>query len=307
MAQQNPVFDELLKIILAKVIQYSDVLDPHIELLQKWHRFVKKYFTATHKKRSDEFGIDQELLAKLRPALDFLYYNYWRIEVVGLNHVPKNGRGLIVANHSGTLPWDGAMINMAIFNEQKKKRNTRVLVDDFVFNFPLLGDVLTRVGGVRASHENATRLLDKNNLVAVFPEGVNGVGKLYRDRYKLQRFARGGYIKLAIRTKSPIIPCAVIGAEEIHPILKKMESFPKAFGLPYIPITPTFPWLGILGFIPLPSKWYIYFGRPINTNKYARHLADDEKFIDKLNARIQKQIKEMIEMGLKQRPSVWFG
>ena len=211
----------------------------------------------------DEFGRDPNVRAKFEPLLEFFYHNYFRVDARGLGHIPERGRALIVGNHSGALPYDAAMIMHAIKHESATGRDMRPLVEDFVFYMPYLGVLMNRIGGVRACPENAERLLNRDQLVAVFPEGVKGLGKLFRERYRLQRFGRGGFVKIALKTNSPIIPTAVVGAEEIHPMMTKVTWLAKSVGIPYIPVTPTFPLLGPLGLLPIPSKWYIAFGEPL--------------------------------------------
>ncbi|QQR80499.1 MAG: acyltransferase family protein [Deltaproteobacteria bacterium] len=198
----------------------------------------------------DEFGMDPHFKERIKPLFDFLYYDYWRVSVKGLHNIPNEGAGLIVPNHSGTFPYDGAMIAEGIVNDHPSRKDVRFLVEDFVYHFPFMGTFMYRIGGVRACPENCERLLSKNHLVTVFPEGVKGIGKAYKNRYRLQRFGRGGFIKLALRTKSPVIPTAVIGAEEIHPLLHRSTLLARPLGVPYIPITPTFPLLGPLGLVP---------------------------------------------------------
>ncbi len=256
----------------------------------------------------EEFGMDPGLIRKAKPFFDFLYYKYWRVQVRGIQNVPATGRALIVPNHSGTLPYDGAMIGAAIVNEHASRRDVRFLVEDFVYHFPFLGTFMYRIGGVRACPENADRLLKTDHLVTVFPEGVKGIGKAYQQRYQLQRFGRGGFIKLALRTRSPIIPTAVIGAEEIHPLLYKSTLLARPFGLPYIPITPTLPLLGIFGLIPAPSRWTILFGKPIDFSKsYEPKDAENQLLVNKLSESVREKIQGMLTQGLKSRRSVWFG
>lgn len=256
----------------------------------------------------DEFGMDPAFTKKVKPMFDFLYYNYWRVAVKGLKNIPGEGRGLIVSNHSGTLPYDGSMIAASIVNDHPSRRDVRFLVEDFVYHFPFLGTFMYRIGGVRACPENAERLLIKDHLVAVFPEGVKGIGKLYKNRYRLQRFGRGGFIKLALKTNSPIIPAAVIGAEEIHPLIYKSTVLAKPLGIPYLPVTPTLPLLGLLGLIPLPSKWTIAFGEPIYFNpKYGPKDAEDQLLVNRLSETVREKIQEMVVEALKHRRSVWFG
>ncbi len=252
----------------------------------------------------DDFGRDLHVLEQTRPIVDFFYKDYWRVQTRGMRHVPAFGPGLIVANHSGSLPYDGSMIHMAIYNEHPQHRLTRLLVEDLVQYMPFVGTFLQRLGGVRACPENAQILLQRGELVTVFPEGVKGIGKLYAQRYQLARFGRGGIVRLAIKTRAPIIPCAVIGAEEIHPILWKAQPLAKLFGLPYIPITPTFPWLGPLGLIPLPSQWLIRFGKPIHYDQYTPQQADDRLLTHQLTEQLRQTIQKMVTQGLKEREKI---
>jgi 1-acyl-sn-glycerol-3-phosphate acyltransferase len=256
----------------------------------------------------DEFGRDPNVAARVDPLLEFLYKTYFRVETRGLGHIPDEGRALIVANHSGTLPYDGAMIMHAVKEEHRAHRAVRPLVEDFVFHFPYLGTLMNRIGGVRACQENAERLLAQDQLTAVFPEGIKGIGKLYKERYQLQRFGRGGFVKLALKCDAPIIPTAVVGAEEIHPMVTKVTWLAKSFGIPYIPVTPTFPFLGVAGLVPLPTKWYIAFGEPLYFNaEYGADGANDRILVNKLAEQVRTRIQEMIDALLKQRKSILFG
>jgi len=254
----------------------------------------------------DEFGRDPKFEQKLKPIFDFLYYRYWRVFAQGLEHIPNKGPALIVANHSGSLPFDGSMIRLSVSNEHPSGRDVRFLVEDFVYYLPFIGTWMYRIGGVRAAQENAERLLLKNHLVAVFPEGEKGIGKSYKHRYHLQRFGRGGFIKLALRTGVPIIPCAVIGAEETHPLLYRISILAKPFGIPYVPVTATLPWLGLAGIIGLPAKWKIVFGKPIHLNKYGKKAIDDELLIHRLSEQVRQTIQQMIKEELQKRQSIWF-
>ncbi len=255
----------------------------------------------------DPFGMDRHLVEKIKPLFDFLYYKYWRIHTTGINNIPREGKALIVGNHSGTLPYDGAMIKSAIINEHTHRKDARFLVEDFVYHMPMMGTFMYRIGGVRACQENAERLLNAGHLVIVFPEGVKGIGKHFSERYKLQRFGRGGFVKLCMKTQSPLIPVAVVGAEEIHPILFKSNVLAKTIGVPYIPITPTFPLLGLLGCVPFPTKWSIHFGEPITYSQYREDTLEDELLIHKLSEKVRTKIQNMIMEALKKRRSVWMG
>ena len=278
---------------------------PPFSFLWKWWRRIAM------RDRSDvvdEFGRDPIYCKRTEPTLDFLYRSYFRIEVSGLENIPYAGRGLVVANHSGMLPYDGIMLAHAVRTEHPRHRDVRPLAEDFVFYLPYLGTVVNRLGGVRACPENAERLLGQDQLIAVFPEGIKGIGKLYRERYQLQRFGRGGFVKLALRSDSPIIPAAIVGAEEIHPVLARFTWLAKNLGLPHFPLTPTFPLLGPAGLVPLPTKWFIRFGAPLYFNsEYGAGAADDRILVNRLSENVRSSIQEMIEGLLQQRKSIFFG
>jgi 1-acyl-sn-glycerol-3-phosphate acyltransferase len=271
--------------------------------LKQWGRIGMRH----RSEEVDDFGLDPAYERRVRPLLDFLYRRYFRIETRGIEHVPSEGRCLVVANHSGTLPLDGAMLRTAIRLEHPAERELRWLAEDFIFYLPFVGAFMNRIGAVRACQENAERLLKKEALVAVFPEGVKGIGKLYRDRYQLQRFGRGGFIRLCLRTGTPIVPCAVIGAEESSPMLHRVEYLSKAVGLPYLPVTPTFPLLGPLGLLPAPTKWQIELGEPIRFEGYGPEAADDHVLVGRLAERVRASIQGMLDQRVRQRKSVWLG
>lgn len=262
---------------------------------------------AEYQEEVDPFGMDRHFVQRIKPIFDYLYFKYWRVQTTGIENIPNQGRALIVANHSGTVPYDGAMIKIAILNEHAERKDARFLVEDFVYHMPFLGGFMYRIGGVRACPENAEYLLNSDHLVAVFPEGVKGIGKFYRQRYRLQRFGRGGFIRLCMKTNSPLIPVGVVGAEEIHPIIFKSSTLAKAIGIPYIPITPTFPLLGLLGCIPFPTKWSIHFGKPIQFDVHGPSAIDDDLLIHKLSEKVRSEIQEIIMELLRKRRSIWFG
>jgi 1-acyl-sn-glycerol-3-phosphate acyltransferase len=256
----------------------------------------------------DDFGRDPVYTTKVEPWLDFLYRRYFRVEATGIDNVPASGRAILVANHSGTLPFDGAILMHAIRKEHPSRRDLRPLVEDFVFHFPYLGVFINRIGGVRACPENAERLLEEDELIAVFPEGIQGIGKLYKDRYRLQRFGRGGFIKLALRSRAPVIPVSIVGAEETQPMVSKVTWFTRTFGLPYLPITPTFPLLGPLGLVPLPAKWRIHFGEPLDlAAEHDADAADDRILVSHLAETVRSRIQGMLDDTLASRRSVVFG
>jgi 1-acyl-sn-glycerol-3-phosphate acyltransferase len=271
--------------------------------LRKWGRLGLR----SRSEEVDEFGYDPEYERKVLPFFEFLYERYFRVEAHGTHKIPSEGRCLLVANHSGTLPFDGMMLRVAVRREHPQHRGVRWLAEDGIFHFPFLGSFTNRVGAVRACQENAERLLDHGALVAVFPEGMKGIGKLFRERYKLQRFGRGGFVKLCLRTRSPVVPVAIVGGEETNPMLSRIEYLTKAIGVPYLPVTPTFPLLGPLGLFPAPTKWKIYFGDPIDLEDHGAEAADDEILVGRLNERIRSEIQGMLDRALRERRSVWFG
>jgi 1-acyl-sn-glycerol-3-phosphate acyltransferase len=271
--------------------------------LRKWGRVAMR----GRSEEVDDFGFDPIYEEKARVVLEFLYTRYFRVETTGIERVPAEGRCLLVANHSGTLPLDGVMLKSAVKLEHPQPRDVRWLTEDFINHMPYLGSMMNRLGAVRACQENAERLLNNEHLVAVFPEGVKGIGKLFSERYRLQRFGRGGFIKLCLRTQTPIVPVAVVGAEETNPLLFKIEYLSRALGLPYVPVTPTFPALGPLGLLPAPTKWQIHFGEPLDFTSYGREAADDDLLVGKLAERVRATIQGMLDRAVGSRKSVFFG
>ncbi len=258
----------------------------------------------------DEFGkfsdreIESSVLEKL---MMFLYKNYWRVETTGLENIPNKGRTLIVANHSGVIPFDGAMIATAIFKYHKTHRYARFMIEDWFGQLPFATAFMNAVGQVRACQENAERLLRRDELVGVFPEGIKGMAKGFRNRYNLARFGRGGVVRLAIRTRSPVVPTAVVGAEEIYVILGYANWLGKFFGMPLFPISLTFPWLGPLGFVPLPTKWFINIGEIIRYDEYDESALKDNVIIIRLNRQLRTTIQDMVDSLLKKRRSLFLG
>ncbi len=182
----------------------------------------------------------------------------------------------------------------------------RPLGADLVFRLPVVGDLARKGGATLACNEDAERMLRGGELVGVWPEGFKGIGKPFSERYKLQRFGRGGFVSAALAAGVPIIPCSVVGAEEIYPILGNMGTLARLLGLPYAPVTPTFPWLGPLGMIPLPSKWIIEFGTPIETDGHDDGAAEDPMLVFDLTDQVRETIQQTLYTLLMQRRSVFF-
>jgi len=248
-------------------------------------------------------GYDPDFMERTSPLLDFLWNKYFRVQLRGMDNVPSEGGALVVANHSGGLPYDGAMLIRAFFREHPRHRPLRPLVANFAFRSSWMRPVICRIGGVRASMENALSLLARGDLVGVFPEGLRGVGKLFRERYRLAHFGRGGFVRLARTARVPIIPVAIVGAEEIHPVLGKVTKLAQPLGLPYIPITPTFPLLGPLGLLPVPTKWTIQVGEPITVPPSEEGRDDTIELAEAVRRRMDQMIADL----LVHRRSVIFG
>lgn len=242
----------------------------------------------------DEFGFDPELNSTLlMPAALALYRNWFRVRMLGLENIPDSGAALLVANHSGVLPVDAVMLQAGIFAEHPEHRTLRLLGADLVYSLPLLASLARRSGHTRADPEQAHKLLMAGQLVGTFPEGFKGIGKPFSERYRLQRFGRGGFVRTAVQARVPIIPCAIVGAEEIYPMIGNAEALARALRLPYFPVTPLFPWLGPLGAVPLPSNWIIEFGKPVPTCDLAEVGNDDEQLAD-----VADQVRDTIQARL---------
>jgi 1-acyl-sn-glycerol-3-phosphate acyltransferase len=250
-----------------------------------------------------DFGFDPTFLNKTAPLLEFLWSKYFRIRLTGEENVPSAGSALLVANHSGGLPYDGAMLMHATRCHHPAGRPLRPLVANFAFQSSWMRPVVARIGGVRASMQNALDLCQAGQLVGVFPEGLRGVGKLYRERYRLTHFGRGGFVRLARSANVPIIPVAIVGAEETHPVLAKLTRVAQPLGLPYIPITPTFPLLGPLGLLPVPTKWTIKVGEPVVFPPGAGTKEENLELAEIVRGKLDHMIAEL----LASRRSVLFG
>ena len=250
----------------------------------------------------DAWGYAPQFAQDVEPLLDLLYDHWWRVSAEGVDHVPASGGVLIAANHAGVLPWDASMIATAIRRRHGAARHPRFLVLDWAFELPWASVAIRRFGGVPASQHDALRLLREGHVVLVFPEGEKGPGKAWSERYHLERFGRGGFIELALRAGVPIVPAAVVGSEEIYPMLARAPSaLARLFGAPYLPITPTFPLLGPFGAIPLPSRWRITFAPPVDLRAHGPAAADDRALVLDLSEHIRETIQEQLEATLVQR------
>ena len=252
----------------------------------------------------DEYGFDPEItqrffLAALRPIAQ----KWFRVEVRGVDNIPTEGGALVVSNHSGTIPVDGLMTMLSVHDATG--RFLRPLGADLVFKLPVVSTLARKGGATLACNEDAERMLSHGELVGVWPEGFKGIGKPWSERYKLQRFGRGGFVSAALRTGVPIVPLSVVGAEEIYPLVGNIPSLARLLGVPYIPITPLFPWLGPLGLVPLPSKWLLEFGEPIRTDSYDTAEAEDPMLVFDVTDQVRETIQHTLYSLLMQRGSVF--
>ncbi len=250
----------------------------------------------------DEFGFDPAFNSRyLMPVARFFYQRWFRVRIRGMEHVPADGAALVVANHSGTLPMDAVMLQAGLHDEHPARRNLRLLGADLVSEIPLLSALARKGGLARAAPANAAALLRAGELVGVFPEGFKGIGKPFADRYQLRRFGRGGFAATAIRAGVPLIPCAIVGAEEIYPMIGNAKQLADLLRLPYFPITPLFPWLGPVGMVPLPSRWIIEFCPPVRTNGYQPGDESDPAAVADLSGRVRGAIQRKLDDLLAER------
>ncbi|PVG82588.1 glycerol acyltransferase [Nocardioides gansuensis] len=268
------------------------------ELMAFWRRRLEGDYVV------DEYGFDAEIterffMAALRPIAT----KWFRVEVRGIENIPATGGALVVSNHSGTIPLDALMTMVAVHDNSG--RFLRALGADLVFKLPVVSGLARKAGTTLACNEDAERMLAGGELVGVWPEGFKGIGKPFTERYKLQRFGRGGFVSAALRTGVPIVPLSVVGAEEIYPLVGNIPALARLLGVPYIPITPFFPLLGPLGLVPLPSKWLLEFGEPIRTDAYDAVEADDPMLVFNVTDQVRETIQQTLYTLLRQRESVF--
>jgi 1-acyl-sn-glycerol-3-phosphate acyltransferase len=257
----------------------------------------------------DDWGRSQRVLDRLEPLLDFYYHHWFRVETEGVEHVPAEGGALIVSNHSGALPPDGPMIMQAIHHEHPTPRPVYMLGEHWFKGYPGAGLLTNKIGLVAAHPANAQRLLhDEGRLVLVFPEGQKGSRKLYWQRYRLRRFGRGGFVRTAMRAGVPIVPVAVLGAEEAMPIFANIPALQKLTGLIYFPVNHAFPQFGLAAALMyLPAKFKIRFLEPVDLSGYAPEDADDLALVQALGEEIRTRIQLELDELRSSRRSVWFG
>jgi 1-acyl-sn-glycerol-3-phosphate acyltransferase len=282
-----------------------------VDAWEIWHWMRSGISTLGMRPRAtdtDDFGLDPLFIDQVRPLLDFLFDRWWRVRVSGAEQIPPGSgdRILCISNRSGVLPYDGLIISHAVERSVPDAPRPRFLVADWLVTLPFAQSTLARLGGVRACRENAERLLRSGRSVIAFPEGQKGALKPFADRYRLQRFGRGGFVSVALETRAVIVPVAVVGAEEAHPILFRSSLVERLLGVP-VPFTPTFPHLGPLGAVPLPSQWRVRFGEPIRFDDVPAERSEDPLYINRTRERIRGAVQELLEDELHQRKSVFVG
>lgn len=252
----------------------------------------------------DEFGMDKDYIRFYGMSLfRFLSEHYWRIENRGLEYIPSKGRAILVGMHRGFMPWDGVMALHTIV--KSAGRYPRFLTHPALLKFPFLANFMIKLGGIVACQESAAHVLENDELLGIFPEGIHGAFTPYRKAYQLQGFGRDVFVKLALRHRAPIIPFVTVGSAEIFPIFGKIKSrlWTRYAGWPSIPITPTFPLLPA----PLPSKWHTQFLPPVQVDQYPPEAAEDRTIVKAISREVKTQMQQAIDEMLARRRSIFFG
>lgn len=253
----------------------------------------------------DVFGFDRELSELLLPLIEPINEKYFRVEVIGNEHIPAEGAGMLACNHAGTLPIDGMVLRGAVW-QHEPNRHLRMLVADLGFKLPFFSSFVRKTGNTVACPEDTLRLLRDDELVAVFPEGYKGLGKPFAERYRLQRFGRGGFVEVAIEAGAPIIPVAIVGSEEIYPMVADVKPLARLLGLPFFPIALQFPLLGPLGLLPLPSKWVIEYCEPIRTDHLSPAERADPMVVFEITDQVRQSIQQTLLKNLRLRRSIFW-
>lgn len=264
----------------------------------------RKDFCWRYEHQEDDYGFDLDSFLTYEPIFRFFYEEFFKVQTIGIENIPDEGRTLIVGNHSGVLPVDAWMLYCANYNLHPHPRRIRFLVVDYLLSPPLTGHVFRSSGGVPASHEVARELLENDEIVCIYPEGTRGTGKPFSQRYRLCDF-HPGFVKEAIETNSPIVPVTTVGGDEIYPLLARMEKVARVMGAPYWPVTPIFPWLPFpTSAIPLPVRMLIKVGKPIYLN-YSPEQARDKKLRMRIARDIQYEIQRELNFLLRNRKSLF--
>jgi 1-acyl-sn-glycerol-3-phosphate acyltransferase len=251
----------------------------------------------------DFFGMDRDLVERAAPVADFLYASWWRVATRDIERVPSEGPVVIVANHGGSLPWDALVLRLALQRDHSAHRDLRPLLDEHALRMPIAGGLWTRLGAVPATPDNALRLLGERRVIAVFPEGSRTGERPWPDRYKVQRFGRGGFTKLALRTGAAIVPCAIVGSEEASAPFARPGWVAERLGFPAL-AGPRMP-LAPLGLLPLPSRWSLRFAEPIDTAGLGAGAASDPAHVLELTERARAALQDMLDEDVAARRTVY--
>ena len=257
---------------------------------------IKSIPTRQNEYGYDPFGFNREEAKVAMLVVRWLYRHYFRARVSGIENVPS-GRVMLVANHAGQLPWDGMNIGAAMLFDADPPRLIRSMTDRFVPGMPFVSYLFQRWGQIVGTPDNCRRLLEDEEAIVVFPEGTRGITKPYTKRYQLQDFGHG-FMRLALATRTPIVPVAVVGSEEQAPAIN-LAPLAKVLGLPSFPVMPVFPFVPAL---PLPSRYHLHFGEP---QCFVGHPDDDDEQIEQLVKHVRLSIESMLRVGLKARKSVY--
>ncbi len=233
---------------------------------------------------------------RVRPITSFFYRHYFRVKTEGLDVIPTSGPCLVMSNHAGgPLPFDGMMLREALRREHPRGRSLRWLNEDFVDDLPFVGAAASRLGAIPSRLANAERLLEDHQLVAVFPEGTAGISKAFHQRHRLLPFGHSQHIEMALRTRTPVVPCAIVGAEDLASLVYRFRHLLGGLGLPQVPVRPAPSRLGAVGLLPAPTSWYLRFGQPIAVDQFSPRDADDETLVMQLSRRVHHDIQGMLD------------
>ncbi len=248
----------------------------------------------------DPYGMDPDWMARSALPGALFYRYYFRAETHDIDRMPT-GPVLVIANHAGQLPFDGLMLNTALLLEAEPPRIARAMGEYLIPRIPLFNVLATRAGAMVGTPENCVHMLENGECVLAFPEGVRGMNKLFSSRYQLQRFGYG-FMRLALETRTPIVPVGIVGSEEQNPGLANLEGLGRLLGMPAFPITWAFPWLGPLGMLPLPVKYHLYFGEPMN---FEGDSSEEDAVIGEKVDRVKAEISALLQQGLRERNGVF--
>ena len=261
---------------------------------------IRKIPTHLNEYGYDAYGFHPDWLRRAAVVSALMYRHYFRVETHGIEKIPA-GRVLLICNHAGQLPFDGAMLSMALLLDAEPPRLARPMAEYWVSRLPFISRAAARTGALVGTRENCAHMLERGECVMVFPEGVRGMNKLFSERYKLQRFGQG-FLRLALETQTPIVPVGLVGSEEQQPGIANLKRVAQMLGMPALPITPTFPLLGPLGLLPLPTRYRFYFGEPL---WFEGDASDDDLVIARHIARVRRAIERLLARGLRERRGVF--